>query len=86
MTRARPQFVPEPRIWSEYQVACRLGRAETWLRNNRSRLEAAGFPGIDDFLGGTDGDAIERWLDGRAGLAVPYEQGNIARELEEWEP
>ncbi len=86
MTRPRPHFVPEPRIWSEYQVACRLGRAETWLRDNRPNLEAAGFPQTDELLGGTDGDAVERWLDERAGLTVRYEQGDIARELEEWEP
>ncbi len=86
MARPRPQFVPEPRLWSEYQVACRLGRAESWLRDNRPRLEAAGFPEIDDLLGGTDSDAIERWLDDRAGLPVGYKHGDIERELEEWEP
>ena len=86
MTRPRPQFEPEPRIWSERQVACRFGRGESWLRDNRSRLEAAGLPEIDEVLGGTDGDAVNRWLDERAGLAVRYEQGDIARELEGWEP
>ncbi len=86
MTRPRPQFEPEPRIWSEHQVACRFGRGESWLRDNRPRLEAAGLPEIDEILGGTDGDAVNRWLDERAGLAVRYEQGDIARELEEWEP
>ena len=86
MTRPRPQFEPEPRIWSEHQVACRFGRGESWLRDNRPRLEAAGLPEIDEILGGTDGDAVNRWLDERAGLAVRYEEGDIARELEEWEP
>ncbi len=86
MTRPRPQFEPEPRVWSEHQIACRFGRGESWLHDNRPRLEAAGFPEIDDLLGGTDGDAVNRWLDERAGLAVRYEQGDIARELEEWEP
>ena len=86
MTRPRLQFEPKPRVWSEHQVACRFGRGESWLRDNRPQLEAAGFPQIDDLLGGTDGEAVNRWLDGRAGLTVRYEQGDIARELEEWEP
>ena len=28
-------------------------------------MEAAGFPAIDDLLGGTDTDAVEKWVDGR---------------------
>ncbi len=69
MTRPRPQFEPEPRVWSEHQVACRFGRGESWLRDNRRRLEAAGFPQADDLLGGTDGDAVNRRLDTRSGMA-----------------
>ncbi len=66
MTRPRPQFEPEPRVWSEHQVACRLGRDVSWLSDNRPQLEAAGFPAIDDLLGGTDADAVEKWVDDRA--------------------
>ena len=65
MTRTRPQFEPEPRVWSEHQVACRLGRDESWLSANRPRLEAVGLPAVDDLLGGTDADAIEKWFDDR---------------------
>ena len=68
MTRPRPRFRPEPRIWTEFQLACRLGRSEGWLRQNRARLEAEGFPPLDSLLGGTDAAAVERWLDNRAGL------------------
>ena len=67
MTRPHAQFELEPRIWSEHQVACRFGRDESWLCDNRPNLEAAGFPQMDNLLGGTDGDAVNRWLDGRAG-------------------
>lgn len=55
---------------SEFQVACRINRAESWLAQHRSRLEAQGFPRRDPLLGGTDGDAIDAWLDQRSGLAT----------------
>ncbi len=80
MTRPRPQFEPEPRVWSEHQVACRFGRGESWLRDNRPRLQAAGFPEVDELLGGTDGDAIERWLDVRSGIAKDHPEEDI----DEW--
>ena len=86
MTRLRPHFEPEPRIWSEHQVACRFGRGESWLRDNRLRLEAAGFPQADDLLGGTDGDAVNRWLDMRSGMADDSEtnDGELSRRLEDF--
>ncbi len=84
MTRARPQFELEPRIWSEYQVARRLGGDESWLRDNRPRLEAAGFPQIDDLVGGTDGDAVNKWLDGRAGRPAHMPNWVKIGGLSEW--
>ena len=84
MTRPRPPFIPEPRIWSEYQVACRLGRAETWVRDNRPNLEATGFPQTDELLGGTDGDAVDHWLDTRSGMtdASDSDDSELSRRLE----
>ena len=69
MTRARPKFTPIPRMLSPFQLACRLGKCESWLASNRANLEAEGLPKIDPLLGGTDADAVERWLDYRSGIA-----------------
>ncbi len=69
MARPRPQFTPPPRIFNEFQTACRLGRPQSWLAKNRDRLEAEGLPPVDDLLGGRDADAIDVWLDKRSGLA-----------------
>ena len=84
MTRPRPQFEPEPRVWSEHQVACRFGRGDSWLRDNRPNLEAAGFPQADDLLGGTDGDAVNHWLDMRSGMtdASKTDDDELSRRLE----
>lgn len=74
MGRPKPKFTPEPRIWSDFQVATRLGRSEEWLRQHRDKL--LGFPPVDNELGGTDADAIEAWLDVRAGLIDTSAQPN----------
>lgn len=71
MTRPRPSFTPEPRVWTDFQVATRLGKSESWLSDRRAELEKLGFPKRDAVLGGTDANAIERWLDARAGLSSP---------------
>lgn len=69
MSRRRPGFVPQPRILtSAQQVAALLGHGEDWFRKNRAALERAGFPRQDALLGGWDAEAIEAWLDRRAGL------------------
>ena len=73
MSRTKPEFVPEPRIWSFKQVAAWVGHGEQWLRDHRPGLEAAGFPARDDLLGGWDADACKVWLDGRSGLLVPHQ-------------
>ena len=69
MTRARPLYMPTPRIWDETQTAARLGKGVTWWGENRDRFEAAGFPPVDDFLGGRDADAIDLWIDRRSNIA-----------------
>jgi len=71
MSRTKPEFVPEPRIWSEKQCAALFGKGEQWLRDRLPRLEAAGFPPRDDLLGGRDADACKVWLDARSGLLAP---------------
>lgn len=73
MSRTKPEFVPEPRGWSSYQVACRLGHGEAWFREHRPLLEAEGFPRFDELIAGWDSAAIERWLDQRSGLLAPHQ-------------
>lgn len=68
MTRRKPDFLPDPRAWNEFQVACRLNRGLRWFQENRVQLEKGGFPRKDDLLGGWDSKAIERWMDARSGL------------------
>ncbi len=69
MSRTKPAFIPTPRVvTSPVQVATFLGRSEEWFRQRRERLEADGFPRKDRLLDGWDLDAINAWLDKRAGL------------------
>ena len=69
MTNAKPSFTPTSRMLNAFQVSARLGKGVGWLKEHRAELEAAGFPTCDEFLGGTDGNAIEAWMDRRSGLA-----------------
>lgn len=72
-------YRPEPRILtSRAQVAALLGRSETWFRDNRARLEAAGFPARDALLGGWDRAAIDRFLDARGGIGTGSPGTNAA--------
>ena len=68
MTRAKPTYIPPPRILNATQVAARLGMSASNFHNKRAAYEAAGFPRYDDLLRGWDGNAIERWLDNRSGI------------------
>ncbi len=69
MARPKPSFMPQTRILtSPHQVATMLGRGEQWFASRRQMLEQAGFPRQDTLLGGWDIDAINAWLDRRAGL------------------
>ena len=70
MTRPKPRYAASPRIWNAYEVAARLGKCETWLRDHLRELVAEGFPPYDERLKGWDSTAIERWLDERSGIAA----------------
>lgn len=65
----KPTFTPEPRILTAWQVATRLGKSVGWLNQNLDALGRIGFPRRDEFFQGWDSNAIEAWLDRRAGLA-----------------
>ncbi len=83
MSRPKPKFAPEPRILNGYQVACRLNKSEVWFGQKRRQLEQMGFPRQDEFLGGWDADAIERWIDERSGLFSS--KSTLREEMEEWQ-
>ncbi len=85
MTRTRPSYTPTPRIWKGFQVATRLGCGETKFDTMRPHLEAMGFPQYDDILGGWDANAIEAWLDKRAGLSDSCDQIDADTEIDRWE-
>jgi hypothetical protein len=69
MSRRKTSYMPTPRVvTSPAQVANFLGRSEEWFRQRRETLEADGFPLKDGLLDGWDIDAINAWLDKRAGL------------------
>lgn len=70
MTRRRPAYEPTPRVFTKHNTAARLGWGETTFDKRRPTLEAEGFPRYDELLGGWDANAIERWLDQRAGFAA----------------
>ena len=86
MTRAKPSFVPAPRIWNAFQVAARLGMSESGFHTKRADLERLGLPARDAGLRGWDSVAVERWLDERAGLVDHAPGRAIDRALDEWQP
>lgn len=52
---SRPTIIPiAPRVLNTMTVCAYLGRSPTWLAENRSQLEAVGFPWPDPLLGGYD--------------------------------
>lgn len=84
MSRPVPRFTPEPRVWSGYQLACRLGMSEETWRRKRPDYEARGFPRFNDFLGGWDAKAVERWLDAQSGLVSPDGSDDFREEMARW--
>lgn len=69
MTAAKPKFRPEPRGWTDLQVAAYLNMSATYFSDRKADLYAAGMPKPDELLGKkTDADALKLWLDKRSGL------------------
>ena len=67
--KPRPNVVP--RIWTEEQVAWRLGMSVETMRRRMQELKRQGMPEPDPlFLDRWDINAIEHWLDVRAGLVT----------------
>jgi hypothetical protein len=56
-----------PRLLSHAELARYLGRSEEWLRTNRARLEALGFPAPHPIFGGTDRQLVDHFLARTAG-------------------
>jgi len=85
MGKPLPKFVPKPRIWNQFQVCCRLGMSEDRFRGLRDWFSANGFPLRDEDLGGWDANAIEIWLDMRAGLKKHLPEPAVG-EIGNWDP
>lgn len=84
MARPKQTYLPQPRVLtSPVQVAAVLGRGEEWFRQRRERLEDAGFPRHDALLGGWDLDAINAWLDKRAGLDQHLSPASVSNPWDE---
>ena len=53
------------------QVALRLGMSEATFGKRLSEFQSQGFPTKDALFDKWDSDAVELWLDLRAGIPVP---------------
>ena len=84
MTRRRPAFVPNPRVLQKHGTAARLGQCASTFDKKRPALEAEGFPHYDELLGGWDANAIEAWLDKRAGLSDSCDLVDADTEIDRW--
>lgn len=62
------RFPIDPRMVPPEKVARRLGVSAATFRDKRAELEANGFPKPDPVLGNYCLDAVDRWIDARAGL------------------
>jgi len=51
------------RIVNDAQLAAYIGKSVSWLTTHRLELEARGFPPRLPILGGTDLNAVDRWID-----------------------
>ena len=83
MSRSKPKFQPEPRIFTADQVAARLGKGTTWFHEHLRQLSAQGFPNRDPLLKGWDSKAIEIWLDKRGLDVEDQDDGNFWKEWRE---
>jgi hypothetical protein len=66
--RASVRFPVEPRMVGPEKVARRLGVTLAVFETRRADLEAEGFPRADPLLGTTCLQAVDNWIDARAGL------------------
>ena len=71
VARKLPEFVPDPRYWTDWQLARHLGCTPNTMHRKISKLD--GFPKKDpDF--GWDSVAVEAYLNRRSGLTVAYNE------------
>lgn len=69
MTAAKAKHTPDPRYWTDVQVAARLNMSVSYFASQKLSLYRAGMPQPDGLFGGkTDAKALEAWCDRRAGL------------------
>lgn len=68
LPKARVPIVP--RLLSTAEAARYIGKSEQWLRLNRARLEALGFPRPHPVLDAIDRVLLDRFIDRTAGRAV----------------
>lgn len=67
VARRLPEFVPDPRYWTDWQLARHLGCTPNTMHRKIAKLD--GFPKKDlDF--GWDSVAIEAYLNCRSGLTT----------------
>jgi hypothetical protein len=59
----RARLALRPRVVTDAELACYLGRSVSWLTQHRFNLEAQGFPRRLPVVGGNDLDAVDQWLD-----------------------
>jgi|GEM_PF-6769964 len=73
-----PGFVPDPRYWTDWQLACRLGCTPQTMHRKVGKLD--GFPKKDPEFG-WDSIAIEAYFNRRSGLTLQTATNeNIAAE------
>ncbi|MBO6807545.1 hypothetical protein [Thalassospira sp.] len=81
VARKIPKFVPDPRYWTDWQLAHHLGCSPNTMHRKIAKLD--GFPKKDsDF--GWDSVAIEAYLNRRSGLTL-NDATNENSETEAWE-
>lgn len=62
------RFPVQPRMVGPEKVARRLGVTLAAFHEKRDELESSGFPRQDPVLGTYCLEAVDRWIDARAGL------------------
>lgn len=65
---ARIRFPVQPRMVGPEKIARRLGVTLAGFEAKRQELESDGFPKADPVLGTYCLEAVDRWIDHRAGL------------------